>query len=121
MPDETQVSLVPLVPGIHEDIDRTLAPPGTLVRATNVRVRKGGIAKRNALVDAGLTKQDGTAIANVADALGFAAGRQTSVWGGKAYTRQKTLGLWRYGAGRCGRIAGRHRIQELIQGLAVTF
>lgn len=92
--DDTTVSLVPLIPGVHEDIDRTFAPPGTIVRATNVRVRKAGIAKRNALVDAGLTNQDGTTIANVADALGFAAGRQILVAGGKASARQKIGDKW---------------------------
>jgi hypothetical protein len=92
--DETQVTLVPLVPGVHEDIDRTLAPPGTIVRAENIRLRKAGIAKRNALVDAGLVQQDDTTIANVTDALGFAAGRQILVSGGRAYARQRTGDKW---------------------------
>ena len=52
MPDASQIFPIPFVPGIREDTDRTMLPAGSLVAATNVRTRKGGIGKANELVDA---------------------------------------------------------------------
>ncbi len=93
MSDRTQIVTIPIVPGIHEDTDRSLSPPGTVIAATNARVRKGAISKANGLVDAGVQAYDG-AFSGPCDALGYAAGREVAVMAGRAWARRQTGGAW---------------------------
>lgn len=88
-----EVVSYPLIPGIRQDADRTMLPPGSLVSATGVRRRKGGLARANGMVDAGTVEQAGT-FAGPCDALGYAAGREVAVMAGRAWARQNTGGTW---------------------------
>ena len=84
---------IALIPGIRQDVDRTLLPPGSIIAASGVRLRKNGIAKANGLVNAGVTPHAGS-FAGPCDALGFAAGRQIAVMASRAWARESIGETW---------------------------
>lgn len=88
-----QVLSIPILPGIRQDVDRTMLPAGSIIAASGVRLRKGAIAKANGLVNAGVTAVAGD-FSGPCDALGYAAGRQVAVMNGRAWTRSAIGTSW---------------------------
>lgn len=88
-----EVASYPLALGIQQGTDRTMLPPGTLIEATGVRRRKGGIGKANGLTNAGVTAHAGD-FSGPCDALGYAAGRQVCVMNGQTWARKDIGDTW---------------------------
>jgi hypothetical protein len=111
------VLAVPLLPGIRQDIDRTLLPSGSLIRAENVRTRRGALVRRPPLVaqptavaqylnadeqhpESAGSAANGPAFSGLASELVSVGGRTVFVTGARAY--QSNGGAWVEG-GRASR------------------
>lgn len=88
-----EVLPIALQPGIRQDADRAMLPAGSLIAASGCRIRKGGIAKQNGLIDAGVTAHAGV-FSGPCDALGYAAGRQIAVMNGQTWGREDFGDPW---------------------------
>jgi len=97
---------IPFLPGIHQEVDPAVVPPGALARIENARMpREGGIIKRQ-----GTAKVDvevGEVIPDGVSALGMYRGREVVLAGGHAFDRDAAgEGRWRK-AGRAPRFLPR--------------
>ncbi len=97
---------VPFLPGIHQEVDPAVAPPGALARIENARMpREGGIIKRQGT--AKVDVETGEVIPDEVSALGLYRNREVVLAGGHAFDRDAgSEGRWRK-AGRAPRFLPR--------------